>query len=97
MDEDPADMGESTISEVASGAVEGTTTVAGFLVAKDGEVRLCAALAESFPPQCGGDFLVLDGMGEAELEGLPSEQGVSWSDFPITLQGAFVDGVFLIG
>lgn len=95
--EDPADMGESSIAEVLSGAVVGPTTVAGFIVAADGEVRLCSALAESLPPQCGGDSFVVDGMGTVELEGLPSTQGVTWSDFPITVQGEFVDGVFVIG
>ncbi len=97
VDEPLEEMGESTIAEVASGAVEGPTTVAGFLVADADGVRLCSLLAESLPPQCGGDFLEVDGVGEVELEGLPASQGVTWSDFPITIAGEFVDGRFIVG
>lgn len=96
-DELPADLGDVTIADLLDGGPGGTVTVAGYLVAEGDQARLCEALAESFPPQCGGLWIPVDGMGEVELEGLPTEGDVTWSDFPITLQGEMVDGVLVVG
>ena len=93
----PAELGDVTIADLLDGGPGGTVTVAGFVVATGDDVRLCEALAESFPPQCGGLSIPIDGFGEVELEGLPSEGDVTWSDFPITLAGEVVDGVFVVG
>ena len=93
----PADLGDVTIADLLDGGPGGTVTVAGFIVATGDDVRLCEALAESFPPQCGGLSIPVEGFGEIELEGLPSEGDVTWSDFPITLQGEVVGGVFVVG
>lgn len=66
--------------------------VNGNLLAQDGEVRLCSALAESFPPQCGGASLVVEGLKLEEVDGLVSEGDVSWTDRPIQLLGVVGDG-----
>jgi hypothetical protein len=93
----PAELGDITIADAIDGGPGGTVTVAGFIVATGDEVLLCEALAESFPPQCGGLSIPVDGFGEVELQGLPSEGDVTWSDFPITLQGEVVDGRLVVG
>jgi hypothetical protein len=54
-------------------------------------VKLCYALAESFPPQCGGASLVVDGLDLATVEGLMTEGDVSWTDQPIELRGVVSD------
>ncbi len=92
----PAELGDVTIADLLDEA-PGRVTAAGFIVATGDEVRLCEALAESFPPQCGGLSIPLSGYGEAELSGLPTEGDVTWSDFPVTLEGEVVDGVFVVG
>ena len=92
----PAELGDVTIADLLDGA-PGRVTAAGFIVATGDEVRLCEALAESFPPQCGGLSIPLSGYGEVELSGLPTEGDVTWSDFPVTLEGEVVDGVFVVG
>ncbi len=61
--------------------------VAGNLLAQDDEIRLCSALAESFPPQCGGASLHVAGLDLAEVDGLITEGDVSWTDRPIELLG----------
>ena len=65
--------------------------VSGNLLVQDGEARLCSALAESFPPQCGGPSLLVDGLDLDSVADLTTEGDVSWSDRPIVLEG-IVDG-----
>ena len=65
--------------------------VSGNLLVQGGEARLCSALAESFPPQCGGPSLLVDGLDLDTVADLTTEGDVSWSDRPIVLEG-IVDG-----
>jgi hypothetical protein len=71
---------------LASGSSE-PQLVAGNLLVQDGEARLCSALAESFPPQCGGASLHVEGLKLEEVDGLITEGDVSWTDRPIELLG----------
>ena len=57
------------------------------LVDADGTVMLCEALAESFPPQCGGERIAVRGLDPTAVAGLQSEGDVSWSD-SVTLFGS---------
>jgi hypothetical protein len=61
--------------------------VTGNVLATADEVRLCSALAESFPPQCGGASVHVIGLKLAEVDGLITEGDVSWTDRPIELLG----------
>ena len=53
----------------------------------DGTVRLCDAIAESFPPQCGGDRIVVEGLDLAAVGDLQTEGDVSWAE-NVTLFGS---------
>ena len=69
-------------------ATDDLVTVTGsLLVDADGTVMLCEALAESFPPQCGGERLVIDGLDPSAVAGLQTEGDISWSD-SVTLFGS---------
>jgi hypothetical protein len=46
----------------------------------DGTVRLCDAIAESFPPQCGGERVVVQGLDLATMPDLQSEGDVRWAE-----------------
>ena len=46
----------------------------------DGVVLLCDALAESFPPQCGGARLEVQGLDPAGRPDLQDANGVRWLD-----------------
>lgn len=84
-----------TIEEALASDLEGPLLVRGTLFAEGDEVRLCDAIAESFPPQCGGRFLHVEGLDLATVEGLTSAQGVTWSEGIVKLLGD-VDGDTLV-
>jgi hypothetical protein len=76
-------------------AAEGSeVTVSGHLIAdSDGNARLCGVLAESLPPQCGGDRIDLLGFDASSVPNSktpqrPSEiQTARWTDRLITVTG----------
>ena len=70
--------------------------VNGNLLVTDGQARLCSALAESFPPQCGGASLLVTGLDIAQVEGLMVEGDVMWTDRPTQLAGVVSDGILTV-
>jgi hypothetical protein len=85
-----------SIQEAIDSDLDGALLVNGNLLAQGGEVRLCSALAESFPPQCGGASLVVEGLKLEEVDGLITEGEVSWTDRPIQLLGVVEDGALTV-
>ena len=49
-------------------------------------VKLCSALLESFPPQCGSPSLVVEN-ALLETFDLRREGDIAWSDRPVVLTG----------
>jgi hypothetical protein len=88
-DEAGSDHVEILVEEAAGH--EGPALVTGSLLATGDDVRLCAALAESFPPQCGGGSVTVVGLDLDTLDGLTTEGDVTWSDLPITVEGVLAD------
>jgi hypothetical protein len=80
-----------SIEEAIAADTDEVLLVNGNLLAQGDEVRLCYALAESFPPQCGGPSLVVEGIKLEEVDGLITEGDVSWTDRPIQLLGIVED------
>jgi len=69
-------------------ATDDLVSVAGALfVDPDGTVRLCDAIAESFPPQCGGARIVVQGLDLDAIANLQTEGEVSWAE-GVTLFGS---------
>jgi hypothetical protein len=83
------------ITSVLNTDIDGGFAIQGFYVADESGVRLCEALAESFPPQCGGSSVPFDNSAGADLGVLSVEQGVTWSNQPVVVVGSMVDGVFV--
>jgi hypothetical protein len=71
-----------TVAEALThGPTDDLVTVTGALfVDADGTVRLCDAIAESFPPQCGGDRIVVTGLDLDDVPDLQEEDGVRWAE-----------------
>ena len=85
-----------SVEEAIESTLDGPLLVNGYLVASQDEVRLCSALAESYPPQCGGESLVVEGLDLETMPGLSSEAGVTWSDEEIQVLGSVEDGVLTV-
>ena len=98
----PIPGGGLTIEEAIASTLEGPLMVKGYLVAPEGgPVRLCSALLESYPPQCGEPSLVVEGLDLATVEGLtstsePDLAQVTWSDAEISILGDVEDGVITV-
>jgi hypothetical protein len=90
----PVDGG-LTVSEALGTDAGGPIAVSGFVVEDAAGLRLCEALAESYPPQCGGAALPLADTSTIDPDELQSAQGVTWTDYPVTVLGEIVDGVLV--
>jgi hypothetical protein len=71
-----------TIPEALSGqAGDQPVLVNGALfIDPDGTVRLCDAMMESFPPQCGGASLVVEGLDLSGIPDLEDANGIRWAE-----------------
>lgn len=61
---------------------------------QDGVMRLCEVLMESWPPQCGGPSLVMEGLDEKSVPWQEAD-GVRWTDLTQVL-GRVTDGVLRV-
>ena len=91
----PVDGG-LTVSDALASGTEGILAISGFVL-DDGETaRLCEALAESFPPQCGGASIPLVGYQPVLAGQLTQAQGVAWTDQAFIMFGEVLDGTFVV-
>lgn len=74
----------------------GRVAVTGFLVDTGGEAKLCEALAESFPPQCGEAGIPITGYDQIDPDDLQTEGAVTWTDEATTIRGELVDGTLVV-
>ncbi len=82
------ELGMSVADALGHQPTDGVVTVSGALfVNADGTVLLCDAIAESFPPQCGGERIRVTGLDLAAVPGLQTEGEVSWAE-GVTLLGS---------
>ncbi len=97
------ETGSSGLNPTASLSVADALTVSddkvhdveGFVVSAGGQLWLCGALAESFPPQCGEPHLALAGIVTAEPETLlPGKLTASgqtqWTEDTVVLAGVVI-------
>ena len=79
------DPGMSVAAALTHGATDDIVTVSGFLfVDAAGTIAMCEAILESFPPQCGGARLPVEGLdlGTVDLE---EANGVRWAEGVVLL------------
>lgn len=75
----PIQGGGLSVSEALASDLDGPLMVKGYLVERDGALRLCTAVLESQPPQCGEPSLAIAGdvssVGPDDASGLVSLLG----------------------
>ncbi|MDJ0662927.1 MAG: hypothetical protein QNJ75_00105 [Acidimicrobiia bacterium] len=86
----------ASMSIADAATASGQVMVTGFLVDVAGESRLCEALAESFPPQCGGASISLTSLDQIDPDELKTEGDVTWTDSVATVFGEMVDGTLVV-
>ncbi len=78
---EPSGPGMSVSEALTHGPTDDLVTVTGALfVNADGTVLLCDAIAESFPPQCAGDRIAVEGLLTSDVPDLQEESGVRWAE-----------------
>jgi hypothetical protein len=82
-----------SVAEARRSRLDGPLLVRGYVLAEGSNVRLCDALLESFPPQCGAPSLEVRGFDLAALPGIQSSGNVRWSDQQRLLLGEVTNGV----
>jgi hypothetical protein len=70
-------------------------SVIGFIVADSAGSRLCEALAESFPPQCGGMSVEISGLDDLDPQ-LEEAQGLRWTGTAVVVTGRYSGGTLAI-
>ncbi len=86
-----------SVTEALDSKLAGPLLVNGFIVTTpDGLVYLAELLAESFPPQPGGDRLIVEGLDLDAFAGLTSAQGITWSEQNVQVLGIVSDGILAI-
>jgi hypothetical protein len=75
---------------------EGPVRVRGTLIANAEGVRLCSAILESHPPQCGKPSLSVRGLDLVGVSNMEQAKGVGWTSREVTLEGTVDDGVLTI-
>ena len=83
------------VATVVGTEIDGGFEILGFYVFDGSTGRICEALAESFPPQCGRASIEVDNSAGVDLGLLMSAQGVTWSEGRILVNGSVIDGVFV--
>lgn len=87
VDADPGGPAITVEEALGHAPTDDVVVVSGALfVERDGRVRLCDAIAESFPPQCGGASIAVEGIDLGTVE-LQSANGVRWAE-SVTLLGS---------
>ncbi len=86
-----------SVTEALDSKLAGPLLVNGFIVTTpDGLVYLAELLAESFPPQPGGDRLIVEGLDLDAFAGLTSAQGITWSEQNVQVLGIVSDGILTV-
>lgn len=90
-----ADEATISVEELLDTRPQGEVSVRAVVFDGGDGLVLCAALAESFPPQCPGDAVPIDQADEADLD-LRTADGVRWTDRAIVAVGTLIEDRFQV-
>ena len=89
--------GDTTLTVEEALRAEGDVRVRGTLIADVNDVRLCSAILESHPPQCGQPSLRVRGLDLVGVSNMEQAKGTTWSPREVTLRGQVADGTLTVG
>jgi hypothetical protein len=91
-------LAERTLSvkEALRAKHDGPVRVRGILIADGVAVRLCSAILESYPPQCGRPWLVVRGLDVVGDSNMEQVDGVAWTSRNVTLVGRVDKGILTV-
>jgi hypothetical protein len=97
-DKDPAaGPGETlTVAQALESGADGPLRVRGTLISDARDVRLCSAILESHPPQCGQPSLRVRGLDLVGVSNMEQAKGVGWTSREVTLVGEVEDRVLTV-
>ena len=96
-DESPASADEVlTVEQALQAETDGRVRVRGTLIASSSDIRLCSAILESHPPQCGQPSLGVRGLDFVGDSTMVRAMGVRWTPREVVLVGEVEDGVLSV-
>jgi hypothetical protein len=96
-DEDPGTPdtgGPITVQQLLERSADTPVAVQGLLHVDQGVARLCGAILESYPPQCGEPSVELVGLDPATVDGTTTAGGVTWKEGAVLTLRRAADGRF---
>ena len=88
--------GPITVDQLIERSADTPIAVQGFLHADGNATRLCAAVLESYPPQCGEPAVELVGLDLASVTGTTTDQGITWKEGAVLNLERAADGRFTV-
>lgn len=88
--------GPMTVEQLQARSADAPVEVKGLLYFDGSEARLCEAILESYPPQCGEPSVQLAEFGRLDVEGTTTAEGVTWKEGAEVTVVRVADGRFVI-
>jgi hypothetical protein len=85
-----------TVEQLLARSADTPVAVAGLLHVEQGVTRLCAAILESYPPQCGEPSAELVGLDLSTVPGTTTAGGVTWKEGVVLTVERAADGRFAV-
>jgi hypothetical protein len=88
--------GPITVEQLVARSADTPVATQGFLHVVGDVARLCGAILESYPPQCGQPAVELVGLDLEAVDGLTSAEGVNWKESIVLTLERSADGRFTV-
>ena len=92
----PDGGGPITVQQLLERSADSPIRVQGLLHADKGITRLCGAVLESYPPQCGAPQVELVGLDLSTVVGTTTVEGVTWKEGVTVTVARAGDGRFTV-
>ena len=90
------DGGPITVAQLLARSSDAPISVQGLLHVDHGSARLCGAILESYPPQCGAPSVELVGVDIVANDGTTAVEGITWKEGAVLNLERTADGRFTV-